>query len=132
MTMLKREQCFWIKVMKLQLSIQRNYEIFLFQVFSKDRGQKQSSGGVQNSQENTGLRPPTSLKKRLWHRCFPVNFAKFIRTPLFAEQFRWLLLRSVFRTQSNISDGAFCENSQRRNAESSILDVWVGFYWVWL
>ena len=21
------------------------------------------------------------LKKRLWHRCFPVNFAKFIRTP---------------------------------------------------
>ena len=28
-----------------------------------------------------GLRPATLLKKRLWHRCFPVNFAKFIRTP---------------------------------------------------
>ena len=27
------------------------------------------------------LRPATSLKKRLWHRCFPVNFAKFPRTP---------------------------------------------------
>ena len=26
--------------------------------------------------------PPTLLKKRLWHRCFPVNFAKFLRTPL--------------------------------------------------
>ena len=26
------------------------------------------------------LRPPTLLKKRLWHRCFPVNFAKFLRT----------------------------------------------------
>ena len=25
------------------------------------------------------LRPATSLK-RLWHRCFPVNFAKFLRT----------------------------------------------------
>ena len=25
-----------------------------------------------------GSRPPTLLKKRLWHRCFPVNFAKFI------------------------------------------------------
>ena len=25
----------------------------------------------------TGLRPATLLKKRLWHRCFPVNFAKF-------------------------------------------------------
>ena len=35
-----------------------------------------------------GLRPATLLKKRLWYRCFPVNFAKnfkstyFCRTPL--------------------------------------------------
>ena len=27
------------------------------------------------------LRPATLLKKRLWRRCFPVNFAKFLRTP---------------------------------------------------
>ena len=27
------------------------------------------------------LRPATLLKKRLCHRCFPVNFAKFLRTP---------------------------------------------------
>ena len=27
------------------------------------------------------LRPATLLKKRLWERCFPVNFAKFLRTP---------------------------------------------------
>ena len=26
-----------------------------------------------------GLRPATLLKKRLWHRCFPVNFAKFLK-----------------------------------------------------
>ena len=26
----------------------------------------------------TGLRPATLLKKRLWRRCFPVNFAKFL------------------------------------------------------
>ena len=25
--------------------------------------------------------PVTFLKNRLWHSCFPVNFAKFIRTP---------------------------------------------------
>ena len=25
-----------------------------------------------------GLRPRTLLKERLWHRCFPVNFTKFI------------------------------------------------------
>ena len=28
-----------------------------------------------------GLRPASLLKKRLWHRCFPVNVAKFLRTP---------------------------------------------------
>ena len=28
-----------------------------------------------------GLRLVTLLKKRLWHRCFSVNFAKFLRTP---------------------------------------------------
>ena len=30
----------------------------------------------------TGQGPPTLLKKSLWHRCFPVNFAKFLRTPI--------------------------------------------------
>ena len=39
----------------------------------------------------SGLRPATLLKKRFWHRCFPVNFAKFLRTPFLTEYFRWLL-----------------------------------------
>ena len=38
------------------------------------------------------LRPATLLKKRLWHRCFPVNFVKFSRTPFSIEHVRWLLL----------------------------------------
>ena len=38
------------------------------------------------------LRPATLLKKRLWHRSFPVNFAEFQRTPFFIEHLRWLLL----------------------------------------
>ena len=33
----------------------------------------------------TGLSPVTVLKKRLWHECFPVNFAKFLRTSFFTE-----------------------------------------------
>ena len=32
-----------------------------------------------------GLRPATLLKKRLRHKCFPVNFVKFLRTPFFVE-----------------------------------------------
>ena len=31
-------------------------------------------------------------QKRLWHRCFPVNFGKFLRTPFLTEQFWRLLL----------------------------------------
>ena len=38
------------------------------------------------------LRAATLLKKRLWHRCFPVNFAILLRTPSFTEHLRWLLL----------------------------------------
>ena len=30
-----------------------------------------------------GLRLPTLLKKRLKHRCFPVNFVKFLRAPFY-------------------------------------------------
>ena len=32
------------------------------------------------------------FKKRLLHRCFPVNIAKFLRTALFIEHFWWLHL----------------------------------------
>ena len=31
-----------------------------------------------------GLRPATLLKKRLWPSCFPVNFAKFLRTFIYS------------------------------------------------
>ena len=48
----------------------------------------------QNSQENTcariaGLR--INLKNKLWHRCFPVNFAKFPWIPFFTEHLWWVL-----------------------------------------
>ena len=59
--------------------------------------QKQSPGGVllkRQRQANTCFRaqPAALLKKRLRHWCFPVNFAKFLRTPLLKENFRLLLL----------------------------------------
>ena len=31
-------------------------------------------------------------KKRLWHKCFPVNFVKFLRTPSSIEHLWWLFL----------------------------------------
>ena len=61
----------------------------------------------QNSQENTCARvsyliklqapPATLLKKTLWHRCFPVNFAKFLRT-LFLQNTSGQLLLIILLT----------------------------------
>ena len=38
-----------------------------------------------------GLRPVTLVTKKLWHRCFHINFAKFLRTPFLREHLRWLM-----------------------------------------
>ena len=46
----------------------------------------------QNSQENTCDRVSFLIKLQVCHRCFPVNFVKFLRTHFFTERLRWLLL----------------------------------------
>ena len=47
----------------------------------------------QNSQEiPVPETPATLLKRRLWHRCFSVNFTKFLRTHFFTEHLWWLRL----------------------------------------
>ena len=60
----------------------------------------------QNLQENPcvrvsflikcGPRPVTLFRKRLWHRYFPVNLEKFLRTPFFIEHLCWLLLKNLW------------------------------------
>ena len=39
-----------------------------------------------------GLQSCDFIKKRLRHRCFPVNIAKFLRTAFFIEHLWWLFL----------------------------------------
>ena len=59
---------------------------------------------LQNPQENTCVRvsfliklgPATLLKKRLWHRSFPANSVKFLRTP-FLQNISGRLLLYVSR-----------------------------------
>ena len=41
-----------------------------------------------------GLRPATLLKKRLWHKSFPVNFVIFLRILFFIKYIWWLLLKT--------------------------------------
>ena len=54
----------------------------------------------QNSQGNTCSRV-SFLKKWIWHSCFPVSFAKFLRIPFLTEHLRWLLL--AFQIESTLS-----------------------------
>ena len=44
---------------------------------------------LQNLQENTYVRDYFLLKKRLWQRCFSVNFVKFLWTLFFIEPTWW-------------------------------------------
>ena len=44
----------------------------------------------QNSLENTCARVPF-LIKRLWRRCLPVNFVKFLKTPFLQNTSGWVL-----------------------------------------
>ena len=69
-----------------------------------------------------GVRTATLLKKRLWFRCFPVNLAKFLRTPflqntsgrlllkyrqhLLSQTYRWLLL---YLSLTNLTAAQMCQ-----------------------
>ena len=51
------------------------YEKGILKSFTKFTGKHLYESFFSN--KVTGLRPATLLKKRLWHRCFLVNFVKF-------------------------------------------------------
>ena len=53
------------------------------------------------------LRPATLLKKRLWHKCFPVSFAKLLRTPFLIEHLRWLLLFRISFVKTRLNLGTY-------------------------
>ena len=55
---------------------------------------------------NTRTTPLANLsKKRLWRKCFPVNFVKYLSTPFLIEHLRCLLPYRVELTQ--IHNGAY-------------------------
>ena len=54
----------------------------------------------------SGLQVCNFIKKRFQHRCFPVKFAKFLRTPFFTEYLRWLLLMFLSSVESECPTAA--------------------------
>ena len=69
---------------------------------------------IENDKLNkiAGLRPATLLKKGLWHRCFPVNLVKFLRTSFLQNTSGRLLLK--FKS--------FLENLYKDHLKSFIFD----------
>ena len=59
-----------------------------------------------------GLRPATLLKKKLWGKCFPLNFAKFLRTPFFTEHLWWLPLYKNHRLENTANFPTFWSNEK--------------------
>ena len=95
------------------------------------------------------LRPGTSFKKTLWHRCFPLNFAKFLRTSFLIKHLRWLLLISKPKNNRSIfSQGLFetvvltlswrrkwvirncCINTSMTTPLICRANQWTGFYMI--
>ena len=76
----------WVGLKKPFLELFKCWSLFLTKL--------QGSGRAQNSPVNSAdlLRSFYITSTRLWHRCFPVNFAIFLRKPFIIEHLWWLLL----------------------------------------
>ena len=64
-----------------------------------------------------GLRPATLLKKRLWYRFFPLNFAKFLKIPFLQNTSSRLLSLQTLRLKPLQT---LETNSTERNHSSSM------------
>ena len=84
----------------IKLWIPTQYDVkFCRRVHLKDRSSRPELCSVTKVflKISQNLLVPESLlatlwNKRLWHRCFPANCAKILRTPFFTEQLPWLHL----------------------------------------
>ena len=62
-------------------------------LFNKVQGRQPLKNLKSFSNFSKAAFPATLLTKRFWHKCFPVHFAIFLRTPFVTEHLRWLLLK---------------------------------------
>ena len=71
-------------------------------------------------------------KQRLWHRCFPVDFANFLRISFLTEQLWWLLLSLIDTQVQSIEDSSLQNISNHiayRQSQISILYIKIpGFF----
>ena len=73
--------------------------------------------------------PATLLKKRLWHKCFPVNFVKLLRTPFLTEHLWWLLLYLYISKVQTLDRFIVCFKQDDDNF-SLHCHIWKLFFWL--
>ena len=84
------------------------FEKVILKSFAKDTGKQLCQSLFLN--KVAGLRTAILLIKRLGHRCFPVSFAKFLRTPFLIEHLWQLLLSTI-----HVFYFDFCKETLKRN-----------------
>ena len=57
-----------------------------------------------------GLRTATSLKKRLCRRCFPMTFAKFLRTPILQNRIHRISVLKIAERILNCAWDCLCKS----------------------
>ena len=90
-------------------------------------------GVLRNFTKFTGKHPCQSLffnkfllKKRLWHRCFPVNFVKFLGTPFLLNTSGRLLLNEQMKI---LKDGHSSDISAHSAQNKTYDKIREHFYW---
>ena len=74
----------WLLVLKFILNLPWSLSLIVFIYFQELSDEVCKDNAMQKQPREVLCKkrpqPATFIKKRLWHRCFPVNFAKFLRT----------------------------------------------------
>ena len=83
----------------------------------------------QNSQEDICTRVSVLKscrpKKRLWHRCFPMKFANFLRTPIFIKYLWWLLLEVDSKSSLTSKDLFFAAIFRKISNPKCLIGFWI-------
>ena len=97
--MVFRPTCYFINLLCFE-PISENRVVSVWKIRSSYQRCSMKKGVLINFTKFTAKhlcqRPAPLLKRRLWHRCFPANFVKFLRTPFLTEHL-WLLLLHSWR-----------------------------------
>ena len=78
-----------------------------------------------------GLQACNFIKKRLQHSCFPVKIAKFLKTPILKNIYKWVLLsfRKTFKKLLLVTFFDYCAWQKGFKDFQRLYRVWLKWSW---